>query len=76
MDGFKHLPNLRSAFDGVIEKNQLAARVPVNTLGFLVAEGFDELDPFIGMAMNVANQAVHMFAFLVQPHLINRCRHA
>lgn len=44
MDGFKHLPNLRSAFDGVIEKNQLAARVLVNTLGFLVAEGFEELD--------------------------------
>lgn len=76
MGNLKHPLNLQSAVDGVTEKNQPVAKVPVNTPGFLVAEGYEELDQFIGMAMNVANQLLYIFAFFVQPHLINRCRRA
>ena len=58
-DDFKHLPNLRATVDEVAEEDHLAFGMAVRHPGLLVAEGFEQLHQFIGMAVNVADQVVH-----------------
>jgi hypothetical protein len=58
-DDFKHLPNLWPPVDEIAEEDHLAFGMLVRSVGLLVAEEFEELHEFIGMAVNVADQVVH-----------------
>ena len=63
-NNFERLPNLWPPVDEVAEKNHLAFGMSVNPTGVVIAKFVQQLDEFIGMAVNVTDQVVHlMFPF-------------
>jgi hypothetical protein len=76
-DDFKHVSDVRPSVNEVAEEDHLAFRMTVRSQGLLVAEEFKELHQFIGMAVNVADQVVHLSSsphhvFLSPPASANR----
>ena len=55
----QHLANLWSSVNEITEEDHFALGVFVNALDLLIAECIQELNQFVGMTVNVADQIVH-----------------
>lgn len=58
-DDLKHLPDFRASINEVAEKNHLPFGMSVGSSLSHVAEKVEQLDEFIGMSLDVADQVVH-----------------
>ena len=64
----QHLPNLRSPVNEIPEEDHFALGVFINALDFLVTKRFQQMNKFVSVAVNVANQIVHgrVYQFIVE----------
>lgn len=60
-NNLQHLPDLWPSVDEVAKKDHFAFGVLVNTVLLLVAKNRQQLNQFVSVAVDVANQVVHLW---------------